>query len=169
MSKYETLNYDVLLKEEEYEIRRYNDFFIVEYENSSDPNIKDGFGSLFKYISSDNKENKKISMTTPVIQEVNKEMKKMAFVAPREFAGNIPEPNNPNLKVKDFEQGLFAVIQYSGLSNNSTGMKMIKNLESWVNKKSYQRQSNYMFASYNAPFILPMFRRNEIWVRVNKI
>ncbi|NLC66460.1 MAG: heme-binding protein [Clostridium sp.] len=168
MSKYETLNYDVFLKEEAYEIRNYTDFLIVEYENASDPKIKDGFGSLFKYISSDNKDNKKISMTTPVIQEVNKDMKKMAFVAPREFAEHIPEPNNSNLKVKDFEQGLFGVIRYSGLSNKSKETKMKKRLEVWVKKKGYQRQSNYMLAFYNPPFVLPMLRRNEIWVRITK-
>ena len=36
MSKYETLDYEVLLKEDEYEIRKYVDFFIVEYENIHD-------------------------------------------------------------------------------------------------------------------------------------
>lgn len=100
MSKYETLDYEVILKEEECEIRKYMNFFIIEYENENDPEINNAFGSLFKYISDDNKENQKISMTTPVIQEVNKEKKKMAFVVPKKFKEKAPEPNNPNLKVK---------------------------------------------------------------------
>ena len=101
MSKYETLDYEVLVKDDEYEIRKYVDFFIVEYENEDDPEIDDGFGSLFKYISSDNKDNQKISMTSPVIQEVTEENKKMAFVVPGKLGQHIPEPNNPNLKVKN--------------------------------------------------------------------
>ena len=72
MSKYETLDYEVVIKENEYEIRKYLNFYIVEYENANDPDINNGFRSLFNYISSDNKENEKISMTTPVIQEVAK-------------------------------------------------------------------------------------------------
>lgn len=169
MSKYETLDYDVLIKEDKYEIRKYVDFFIVEYENPIDPEINNGFRSLFKYISNDNKENKKISMTTPVIQEVTKENKKMAFVVPSKFEEDIPEPNSPNLNAKKFDEGLFAAIQYSGLSNESKELKMKKKLETWILEKAYQIQSNYMLAFYNAPFTLPMLRRNEIWVRIIKV
>ncbi|MDY0143087.1 MAG: heme-binding protein [Bacteroidales bacterium] len=168
MSKSETLDYDVLIKEDEFEIRKYLDFFIVEYENENDPDIMNGFGSLFKYISSDNKENEKISMTTPVIQEVTKEKKKMAFVVPGKFGENIPEPNNKNLKVKKFDEGLFGAIQYSGFSNKSKELKMKKKLEDWILEKGYISQSNYMLAFYNAPFVPPMLRRNEIWVRIIK-
>lgn len=169
MSKYETPDYDVLMKEEEFEIRKYVDFFIVEYENTNDPEIRNGFGSLFKYISSDNKENEKISMTIPVIQEETDEKKKMAFVVPEKYSNQIPEPNNPNLKVKKFDEGLFGSIQYSGFSNESKELKMKKRLEAWILEKGYERQSNYMLASYNAPLVPPMFRRNEIWARISKV
>ena len=166
MSKYETLDYEVVIKENEYEIRKYLNFYIVEYENANDPDINNGFRSLFNYISSDNKENEKISMTTPVIQEVAKESKKMAFVVPGKFGENAPEPNNQNIKVKKFDEGLFGAIQYSGFSNKSKELEMTKKLEEWILEKGYEKQSNYMLAFYNAPFIPPMFRRNEIWVRI---
>ncbi len=168
MSKYETLDYEILIKEDEYEIRKYINFFVVEYEDSNDPEIKDGFGSLFKYISDDNKENEKISMTTPVIQEVTNEIKKMAFVVPGKYGEHIPEPNNPNLRVKKFDEGLFAALKYSGFSNKGKELKMMKKLEEWVLGKGYEIESNYMLAFYNAPFTPPMFRRNEIWVRINR-
>lgn len=164
MSKYETLNYDVVLKEDNYEIRKYSDFFIVEYENI-DENTS-GFRALFKYISNDNKENKKIAMTTPVIQEMIDENKKIAFVLPDKYFNQIPEPNNPDLRVKKFDQGLFGVIQYSGFSNKRKELEMMEKLEGWILKNFYIKKSNYMLASYNAPFMPPMFRRNEIWIRV---
>ena len=169
MSKTETPDYEVLLKEDEFEIRKYLDFFIVEYENDNDPEINKGFGSLFNYISSDNKENEKISMTSPVIQDESNGNKKMAFIVPGKFGENIPEPNNPNLKIKKFHEGLFGVIQYSGFSNESKELKMKEKLESWILEKGYTNQSNYMLAFYNAPFTPPMLRRNEIWVRISKI
>lgn len=168
MSKYETLDYEVLLEDGNFEIRSYTNFFIVEYENANDPEIKKGFRSLFSYISDDNKENEKISMTTPVIQERTDENNKMAFVVPEKYGEDIPKPNNSNLNVKKFDKGVFAVIRYSGFSHDSKEKKMKKRLKEWVSEKNYKKQSNYMFASYNAPFSLPMLRRNEIWVRINK-
>lgn len=54
MSKYETPKCDILIKDNEFEIREYVDFFVVEYKNSNDPEIQDGFRSLFKYISNNN-------------------------------------------------------------------------------------------------------------------
>ena len=168
MSKYETLEYEVLLKEDDYEIRKYTNFYIVEYENEEDPEISSGFGSLFKYISSDNKDNEKISMTTPVIQEETRGVRKMAFVAPREFGKDIPEPNNPSIKVKEFEEGVFAVVRYSGFSGNKKELKYQEKLDEWITNLGYKKQSNFMSASYNAPFVPPMFRRNEVWVRINE-
>lgn len=168
MSKYETLDYDVILKDGDFEIREYFDFHIVEYDNENDPNIESGFGTLFKYISSDNRENEKISMTIPVIEELDGEKKKMAFVVPGKFGDRIPEPNNSNLNIKKFNRGLFATVLYSGFSNKSKEAKMKKRLYEWLQVKGYEIQSNYMLAFYNPPIVPPMFRRNEILVRIVK-
>lgn len=168
MSKYETLDYEVRIKDKDYEIREYRDFYIVEYDNIEDLSSDKGFGTLFKYISSDNKDDQKISMTTPVIREVKEVHKKIAFVVPGEFGDRIPQPNNPNLNIEKFHKGLFAVIRYSGLSNESKEKKKKEKLEAWIRKNEYTKRSNYMLAFYNPPFTLPMFRRNEIWIRVSK-
>ena len=167
MSKSETPDYEVLLKEDSFEIRKYNTFSIVEYEDENDPKMKSGFGSLFKYISDDNKEKEKISMTAPVIQQEDKGIQKMAFISPKEFEGKVPEPNNPKIKVKEFEEGIFAVVQYSGLSTDKKEKKLKKELEAWVLEKEFIKESDFMLAFYNAPFVLPMLRRNEIWLRVS--
>ena len=166
MSKIETVEYDVIVKEDQYEIRKYRDFFIVEYENIRDPESQRGFGTLFKYIGSENKEDQKISMTKPVIEEMDDGGKRMAFIVPKKFASKIPEPKDENLKVKKFSEGLFAVIEYSGVSNKSKEAKMKQKLESWIVEQDYKQGSNYMLAFYNPPFTPPLFRRNEIWVRI---
>lgn len=168
MGKYETPEYEVVMKEEAFELRKYVDFYIVEYENSEDPDVNSGFGTLFKYISSDNKANEKISMTVPVIQEQTNEKKTMAFVVPGKYSEHVPEPNNRNLKVKKFDEGLFAAIQYSGFPSTSKEARMRKKLEEWIQEKGYQKQSNFMLAFYNAPYTPPMLRRNEIWVRISE-
>ena len=167
MSKYERPEYEVVLSEEPFELRKYKDFYIVEYDNENDPDIDNGFGTLFRYISKGNKQQKKISMTVPVIQELAGEQMKMAFVVPKEQWENIPEPTSPWLSVKKFDSGLFAVIQYGGTSNDSKEHEMIEKLAQWLDAKHYKPVSNYKLAFFNAPFTLPLLRHNEIMVRID--
>ena len=129
MFKYETPAYEVIIKDNSFEIRHYKDFYIVEYDNVDDPDIQNGFGTLFRYISSNNEENKKINMTVPVIEEMTDNRLKMAFVVPKEHWEKIPRPNDPNLSIKEFRNGLFAVIRFSGLSNTSKEKMKLEALE----------------------------------------
>ena len=94
MSHYESPNYELIKKEEPFELRKYPSFYLMTYDNEADPEVEKGFNTLFAYISSNNSENQKISMTVPVIEEVNQDQKKMAFVVPKKFGENIPKPNN---------------------------------------------------------------------------
>lgn len=168
MFNYETPYYEIIKSEDQFEIRLYENFYIVEYDNENDPNINNGFGTLFSYISSNNAENQKISMTVPVIEEMKEDRLKMAFVVPKEHWEKIPEPNNPNLNIKKFEKGYFAVIKYSGFSSKSKEQAKLQKLEEWIKKNNYKKLSNPMLAFYNPPFTPPMFRRNEIMIRVEE-
>lgn len=166
MGLYETPEYEVVMKEEPFEIRRYADFLMVEYENEEDPFSSNGFGTLFRYISNDNEEKQKISMTIPVIEEMVDDGRKMAFVVPKKHWEHTPKPNDPHLTIKSFDSGTFAVIRYSGLSNRQKEKDYLERLVEWVDQKGYRRVSNAMLAFYNSPFALPMVRRNEIMVKV---
>ena len=167
MSKYETPNYKLVKEEDNFQLREYDNFYIVEYRSKKDPNIKGGFQTLFKYISSDNKQNEKISMTVPVIQHKKEKVNKMAFVLPKKYWDNIPKPNNKNLEVKKFEKGLYATISFSGYSNSKKEEKYKTLLKKKVNSENLKIESEFMLAAYNAPF-KPLFRKNEIWVKVSK-
>ena len=158
LGKYETPEYEVLVKEKPFEIRHYADFLVVEYENEEDPISQNGFGTLFRYISNDNEEKQRIRLTE------NK--RKMAFVVPRKHWENTPKPNSTHLSIKSFDSGIFAVIRYSGLSNRQKENRNWDQLVEWVEQKGYRRVSNAMLAFYNSPFALPVLRRNEIMVRV---
>jgi hypothetical protein len=166
MGHYETPQHNVLFKDNNFEIREYTEFSIVEYDNEMDPNINNGFGTLFRYISKENTDAEKIAMTIPVIEEVTSTKKKMAFVVPSKYGDQIPQPKDSRLTVKKFDKGMFAVIVYSGFSSKEKEIKMKNKLANWLEVKGYKRQSNYMLAFYNPPFTPPMFRRNEIMVRV---
>lgn len=166
MGHYESPSYEVVQQEGEFELRRYESFYIVVYENDLDPEIQNGFGTLFAYIGSNNLENKKISMTVPVIEDVRREKKKMAFVVPRAFGENIPKPKSSNLKVETFEEGFYAVITYSGRATKSLENRKSEQLHRWVEEMGWTVVSNDKLAYYNAPFVPGFLRRNEVMVRV---
>ncbi|GEK91216.1 SOUL family heme-binding protein [Alkalibacterium kapii] len=168
MSKYETPDYEILEKESDFELRKYRQFYIVAYDNRKDPNVDRGFRTLFKYISSENEANEKIAMTVPVIQEETEENRKMAFVVPKAYWDRVPQPKDPNLKVERFEEGLFTVVRFSGNRSQTKEQSMKKRLDKWVADKGRIKASSFMLASYNGPFTLPPFKRNEIWVRVKE-
>lgn len=166
MGHYESPDYDLISKEDPFELRKYQSFYLVEYSNDTDPDMDKGFNTLFSYISSNNNENRKISMTVPVMEDVMHDKKKMAFVVPKEFGQNIPKPNNKHLSVIEFEEGYYAVIVYSGRSNESLEQQKSKLLHQWIDKNHWDVQSNDKLAFFNAPFTPGIFRKNEIMIKV---
>lgn len=168
MGRYESPEYDVVLKEGNYELRSYKNFYVVEYENPEDPDLNYGFGTLFKYISNANDQNEKISMTVPVITQVSGRALKMAFVVPQSKWDNIPNPTDTRLKIVKYDEGLFATISYSGSWSTSREEKQSKLLEAWILDNNLVAQSSYMVAVYNGPFVPPIFRHNEVMVRVSQ-
>lgn len=166
MGHYETPEYTVTLKDDNFELREYKDFYIVEYDNPNDPDLSYGFGTLFQYIGKTNDQNEKISMTIPVIKEITSSGMKMAFVVPQNKWHNIPKPTDKRLKITKFDKGTFASVTYSGSSTASKEKEQIQLLEAWLVRNKLTKISNFMVAIYNGPYILPMFRRNEIIVKV---
>lgn len=166
MSHYESPAYELIKKEEPFELRKYPSFYLMTYDNESDPEVDKGFTTLFAYISSNNSENQKISMTVPVIEEVESNQKKMAFVVPKDFGENIPKPNNEHLSVVKFEEGIYAVIVYNGRSKESIEREQSHKLHEWIEKNHWEIQSNDKLAFYNAPITPGVFRRNEIMVKI---
>ena len=79
---YEEANYEVVKKNEIYEIRKYSDRLAIETEIS---NQGSSFRKLFNYISGNNENKEEISMTTPVIQVEKKGSMTMQFYLPSKF------------------------------------------------------------------------------------
>lgn len=168
MSRYETLNYAVLSKEGPFEIRRYSSFYVVEYRGMAEGDMNASFNQLFRYISSENLENRKISMTTPVLEEMSGTKKTMAFVMPKALGDDIPQPLNENLKVQHHEAGEYAVITFSGLPRPKIIDRNLAKLRAWMGQKGLAEVSNVIQAYYNPPLTPPFLRRNEIMIKVGK-
>ena len=61
----EEVKFDIVYKNELYEIRKYSERLVAQAINNKDSGT---FRKLFNYISGDNNSSKKIEMTTPVTQ-----------------------------------------------------------------------------------------------------
>ena len=166
MGYYERPEYRVTRKDGNFELRQFEEFHVVKYYDDKDKELEDGFQTLFRYISKSNLSKTKISMTVPVLEEKHDSRGTMAFVVPREFGGEVPEPLDSRLAVEKVESGYYAVISYGGNSHETMESKMKSLLQEWIQKNNWKIVGDFLVAYYNPPFIPGIFRHNEIWVRV---
>jgi hypothetical protein len=162
---YEEAKYEVMKKNEIYEIRKYSDRLAIETEIS---NQGSSFRKLFKYISGDNENNEEIKMTTPVTQIKKKGNMTMQFYLPSRFdKDNTPNPSNSDVKILNIKGGYYAVILYSGRASDKNFIKHKNILENELKKDDVSILSPPIKATYNNPFTLPLLRRNEVMFVIN--
>ena len=162
---YEEANYEVVKKNEVYEIRKYSDRLAIETDISNEGN---SFRKLFNYISGNNDKNEEIKMTTPVTQMEKKGNMTMQFYLPSRFnKENIPSPSNPDVKILNIKGGYYAVIRYSGRASDKNFIKHKSILENELKKDDMSILSPPIKATYDGPFTLPMNRRNEVMFEIN--
>jgi hypothetical protein len=162
---YEEANYEVVKKNEIYEIRKYSDRLAIETEIS---NQGSSFRKLFNYISGNNEDKEEIKMTTPVTQVEKKGNMTMQFYLPSKFnKKNIPSPSNPDVKILNIKGGYYAAITYSGRASDKNFTRHKNILENELIKKNISILSPPIKATYNSPFTLPLLRRNEAMFEIN--
>jgi len=162
---YEESNYEVVSTNEIYEIRKYSDRLAVETITTSQNN---SFRKLFNYISGANKDNKEIKMTTPVTQIETEGKMTMQFYLPSKYnIENAPSPSRSDIKIVNIEGGYYAVIKYSGRTSDKNFIKHKNILKNELVKNNVLVLSQPIKATYNGPFTLPIFRRNEAMFKVN--
>ena len=162
---YEEANYEVVKKNNIYEIRKYSDRLAIE---TSISNKGSSFRKLFNYISGNNEKNEEIKMTTPVTQMEKKGSMTMQFYLPSGFnKDNIPSPSNPDVKILNIKGGYYAAITYSGRTSDKNFTKHKSILENELKKDNILILSPPIKATYDGPFTLPMNRRNEAMFEIN--
>ncbi len=120
---------------------------------------------------SDDSDSQKIPMTAPILmEESNTDASKtwtMSFVMPANFTlENTPQPLNPNVKIVSQPAKKYAVITYSGVANTESRQKNTARLLDWIRAQKMTPVSQATYAGYNAPFVIPAFRRNEVLIEV---
>ena len=162
---YDEPNYEVIQKNEIYEIRKYSDRLAVETIDSGSDN---NFRKLFNYISGKNEDNEKIKMTTPVTQFKKNGNMSMQFYLPSKFnLKNVPKPMKENVRIVNIEGGYYAVIKYSGRANDKNFIKHKDILLKELKIDNVFITSPSIRATYDSPFTLPMNRRNEVMFKID--
>ena len=157
--------YDIVHKTDIYEIRNYSDRLVVQVINRSDDN---SFRKLFNYISGANNTSEEIKMTIPVTQTIKDNESFMQFYLPSKFTKEItPIPSNPDIEIATIKEGYFAVIKYSGRSSDKNFVKYSKILYQKLLEDQILIKGSAIKATYNGPFTLPPFRRNEAMFNVD--
>jgi len=160
----EEANYEIIDRNDIYEIRKYSDRLAVETMTSG---IDSNFRKLFNYISGRNDTEEKIKMTTPVTQIEKNGNMSMQFYLPSKFnSDNVPNPSREDVKIIIIEGGYYAVLRYSGRASDGNFLKHKKILENELQKNKISIISPPIRATYDSPFTLPMNRRNEAMFKV---
>jgi len=165
MAKYESPDYEVVVKEESFELRRYEAFEIAKVDID---NRNDGFRVLFRYISGANQQQAPISMTVPVIQKEEDQHQTMSFVVPKQYWGQAPIPSDASVSIQRIEWPEMAVIQFSGMASERKIHQKEKKLIAWIRQKGWQVQGERIVAFYDPPFQVPFLRRNEILIGIER-
>ena len=160
----EEANYEIIDKNDIYEIRKYSDRLAVETMTSG---IDSNFRKLFNYISGRNNTEEKIKMTTPVTQVEKNGNMSMQFYLPSKFnLKNVPNPSREDVRIVNIEGGYYAVVRYSGRASDSNFIKHKEILEKELKNNNVSIISTPIRATYDSPFTLPMNRRNEAMFKV---
>lgn len=121
-----------------------------------------------------------MAMTAPVATEKNNQSegggKKMKFFLPSEYdeLEKIPKPTNPNITIVEIPPSIGAVHRYSGSLDDQLKDQKALELSLQLRDDGIDRMTkehvlqNYQFWGFNAPFTIPMYRRNEIWLDLTK-
>ena len=160
----EEIKFDIVDKNEIYEIRKYSDRLVAQAINNKDSGT---FRKLFNYIAGANNSSKKIEMTTPVTQIKKNNVSFMQFYLPSKFnKKTTPIPTNSDVEIILMKEGYFAVIRYPGRSSDKNFIKYSTILREALLENKISINGFAIKASYNPPWTLPPFRRNEVMFNI---
>ena len=188
---YEELRYKPVEQNETFELRDYEPYLVAEVRvrDRFDDVGDQAFKILFDYISGNNIDKQKISMTTPVTQQPNTqkgeriamttpvlqapeatdEDYRFSFVMPSEYSlETIPTPLDPRIEIKALPGRLMAVRRYSGSWSEGNYRKHETILMDAIREQGLKTEGNPIYARYNSPFSLWFLRRNEVMVEVSR-
>lgn len=176
--------YTVEQRGERFEIRRYPSYLVAEVTvpGPAESASSAGFRLLAGYIFGGNTSSTKLAMTSPVTQRA--EPVKLAMTAPVTQAksdqgflvqfimppgftlATLPVPNDSRVTLREVPAQRVAVRRYSGRWTQANYDSNLADLRAVLGRAGIGTEGEPVLARYNAPYVLPFLRRNEIWLRL---
>jgi len=184
LSSIEEAPYTVQIRDGNIEIRAYSDVIVAQtvVEADYEQGSSIAFKRLAGYIFGNNKKQQSISMTAPVVQELDSEKIAMtapvvqeksgqtwvmSFVMPAQYSlATLPEPLDPGVEIKPIKGKKVATLRYSGFLTEDKINANAKQLQTWLAENNYQSLSPPRSAGYDPPWTIPFLRRNEVHIDI---
>jgi hypothetical protein len=166
----ETAKYEVILKEDGFEIRKYEKMLIATARDASSK-----FQVLFRYITGSNTTKSKIDMTSPVITSEKIAMTSpvlsnkdtMSFVVPSEYEmDSVPEPTDPRINIEEVPERYVAAVRFRGFAWKDSVNMQTEKLLKILDEKEITLKGSPFLMQYNPPYIPGFLRRNEVGVEI---
>ena len=178
-------DYSVVMTEGKFEIREYPSMLLAEVKVTGDcrHSANRGFRKLAGFIFGDNQPNAKIAMTSPVMQTPKSEKIAMTapvmqtadkngawtvnFMMPSEYSmETLPKPTDSDIKIFKSQPYRMVSIRFSGPENMKSLTKHQAELDVFVTAQGLKIIGGPEYAFYDAPFVPPFLRRNEVHYRL---
>lgn len=182
--------FEVLQEGDEYEIRRYPAYIVARVAIAGDPAeaMNDGFRPLADFIFGGNEPKQKIAMTTPVTMEApsggeeiamttpvtqeaaeeETDLHFISFIMPAEYTlETLPTPTNDAVTLKEIPERTVAVHRFGWTGAHHHMVKREKELRAKLAADGLETTGAAIYARYDPPWTMPIFRRNEVMIPVN--
>jgi hypothetical protein len=173
--------YEVLEREGDLEIRRYESFIVAETLVDADFERagNEGFRRLADYIFGNNRSRQNLEMTAPVSQARSEKIAmtapvnlhrqgnlyRVTFMMPAEYTlATLPEPVDPEVRIRQVPPELVGALRYSGRWSQQRYDDHKARLESWLAKRGWRPAGEPILARYDPPFKPWFLRRNEVLI-----
>lgn len=170
----ETPQYEVTSEHDGFEVRCYSEMIIATTSVHSDyrGSTSSGFRRIANYIFGGNDKEMKIAMTAPVIADCPSEgleAYNISFVMPREHSlRDLPKSNTENVSIQKETLGEVAVYAFGGWATESRSKSYQKKFATLLQQNNIETCGGFMVAQFNAPYVISMFRKNELMVRIKR-
>jgi hypothetical protein len=178
--------YRVVRSEPAFELRAYAPYLVAEVTvpGPAEAASSAGFRFLAGYIFGKNRAATKMAMTAPVTQRAASETLAMTapvtqvasangfvvqFVMPPGYTlATLPVPDDPRVSLHEVAAHHMAVLRFSGRWTPENYAQHLNELRTALASAGITTEGEPVLARYDAPYVLPFLRRNEIWLRVGE-
>lgn len=156
----ETQKFTVIKEFDKGEIRYYPPVMKIQSNNN--------FGSLFNYISGNNSDGEKISMTSPVYMGDGDGNNIMEFILPQDYnPNNAPAAVSNAVKVFESEPGYFLALEFGGYASSEKVTYYSSELNNIAQKNNIKTIGQPILLGYDSPYKV-FGRKNEMIIQIDE-